>query len=62
MKMVPWTRRNQNELAAFRGGMDDWFESFFRGLDRPLAFLGQRAWPPIDVAEKSKAVKVQVNG
>jgi len=59
MAMVPWRRRDQNELATLRGGMDDWFDSFFRGLDRPFSLLGQRAWPAIDVAEKDEAVLVR---
>jgi HSP20 family protein len=46
-------------LAALRSGMDDWFESFFRGLDRPFSLLGPRAWPAIDVAEKDEAVLVR---
>jgi HSP20 family protein len=58
MALVPW-RRNQNELATLRGGVDDLFESFFRGLDRPLAFLGQKVWPAIDVAEKDDAIVVR---
>ncbi len=59
MAMVPWRRRNQNELATLPGGMDDWFESFFRGLDRPLGFFGQRAWPAIDIAERDDTVLVR---
>ena len=59
MAMVPWRKRNQSELATLPGGVDDWFESFFRGLDRPLSFFGQRAWPAIDVAEKDEAVLVR---
>jgi HSP20 family protein len=39
--------------------MEDWFDSFFRGLDRPLGLLGQRAWPAIDVAEKEDAILVR---
>jgi HSP20 family protein len=39
--------------------MDDWFDSFFRGLDRPLPFFEHRVWPAIDVAEKEDAVLVQ---
>jgi len=39
--------------------MDDWFESFFRGLDRPLGLLGQRPWPALDVAERDEAVLVR---
>jgi len=39
--------------------MEDWFENFFRGLDRPFTLLGQRAWPAIDVAEREDAVLVR---
>jgi HSP20 family protein len=39
--------------------MDDWFENFFRGLDRPLTFFEQRIWPAIDVAKKEDAVLVR---
>ncbi len=59
MAMVPWKRRNPDELATLRGGMDDWFESFFRGLDRPLGLLGQRAWPALDIAEREDTVLVR---
>jgi HSP20 family protein len=58
MAMVPW-RRNQNELGTLRGGMDDLFEGFFRGLDRPWGFLGHRVWPAIDVAERDDAIVVR---
>jgi HSP20 family protein len=37
--------------------MDDLFDSFFRGLDRP--FGGSNAWPAIDVAEQDDAVLVR---
>ncbi len=46
-------------MAALRSGMDDWFDGFFRGLERPLEFLGHRAWPAIDVAEKEDAILVR---
>ncbi len=59
MAIVTWRRRNPSELAALPSGMDDWFDGFFRGLDRPLSFLGQRAWPAIDVAEKEDAILVR---
>jgi len=59
MAIVTWRKRNPSELAALRGGMEDWFDSFFRGLDRPLSFFGQRAWPAIDVAEKEDAILVR---
>ena len=52
MAIVTWRKRNPSELAALRGGMDEWFENFFRGLDRPLSLLEHRAWPAIDVAER----------
>lgn len=59
MAVVPWTRRNRNELGTLRSPMDDLFESFFRGLDRPLSFFGQRIWPAIDVAETNDAIVVR---
>jgi HSP20 family protein len=59
MAIVTWRRRNPSELAALRSSMDDWFDGFFRGLDRPLSFLGQRAWPAIDVAEKEDTILVR---
>ena len=59
MAIVPWTRRNRNELSPFRTHMDDLFEGFFRGLDRPLSLFSERAWPAIDVAEKDDAVVVR---
>jgi len=59
MAIVPWTRRNRNELGALRNEMDNLFDGFFRGLDRPLGLLGQRAWPAVDVAEKDDAIMVQ---
>jgi HSP20 family protein len=39
--------------------MDDLFDSFFRGLDKPFSFLSERAWPAIDVAEKDDAILVR---
>jgi HSP20 family protein len=59
MTIVPWTRRNRNELGALRSQMDDLFEGFFRGLDKPFSLLGQRTWPAIDVAEKDDAILVR---
>ena len=59
MAIVPWVRRNRNELSSLRSQMDDLFEGFFRGLDRPLSFFSERAWPAIDVAEKDDAVLVR---
>ncbi|MBP7050736.1 MAG: Hsp20/alpha crystallin family protein [Phycisphaerae bacterium] len=59
MAIVPWVRRNRNELGSFRSQMDDLFDGFFRGLDRPLSFFNERGWPAIDVAEKDDAVVVR---
>ncbi len=59
MTIVPWVRRNRNELGALRSQMDDLFDGFFRGLDKPFSFLGERAWPAIDVAEKDDAILVR---
>jgi hypothetical protein len=39
--------------------MDDLFETFFRGLDKPFSLLGERTWPAIDVAEKNDAILVR---
>ncbi len=39
--------------------MDDLFDSFFRGLDRPFSVLGEKTWPAIDVAEKDDAILVR---
>jgi HSP20 family protein len=37
--------------------MDDLFDSFFRGLEKP--FAGYKAWPTIDVAEEENAITVR---
>jgi len=57
MALVPLHRRPRNELARLHDEMDDLFDSFFRGLGRPLA--GYKAWPAIDVADKDDAVVVR---
>jgi HSP20 family protein len=57
MAIVPWSRRNRNELTRLHDEMDNLFDSFFRGLDRP--FNGHRGWPAIDVAEKEDAILVR---
>jgi HSP20 family protein len=58
MALVPWNnRRGRNELARLHDEMDNLFDGFFRGLDRP--FAGYKAWPAIDVAEKDEAVVVR---
>lgn len=59
MAIVPWVRRNRNELGSLRSQMDDLFENFFRGFDRPLSLFAERAWPTVDVAEKDDAIAVR---
>jgi HSP20 family protein len=57
MTLVPYTKRNRNSLTTLHNEMDDLFDSFFRGLDRP--FAGYKAWPAIDVAEDENAITVR---
>ena len=57
MAIVPWIRRNSSDLASLHREMDDLFDGFFRGLDRPLGTY--RAWPAIDVAEKEDAMVIR---
>ncbi len=57
MALVPIHRRNRNGLTRLHGDIDDLFDSFFRGLDRP--FAGYKAWPAIDVAEEEDAIVVR---
>ena len=57
MALVPFNRGPRNSLARLHGEMDDLFDSFFRGLDRP--FAGYKAWPAIDVAEEDDAITVR---
>ena len=57
MTLVPIHRTRNNGLATLHHEMDDLFDSFFRGLDRP--FAGYKAWPAIDVAEEDNAIVVR---
>ena len=57
MALVPFNRRHRGELARLHSEVDDLFDSFFRGLDRP--FFGYKAWPAIDVAEEENAILVK---
>jgi HSP20 family protein len=57
MALLPVHRRNRNDLSRLHNEMDDLFDGFFRGLDRP--FFGYKAWPPIDVAEKDDEILVR---
>lgn len=57
MTLVRFNKGNRGSLARLHGEMDDLFDSFFRGLDRP--FAGYKAWPAIDVAEEEDAILVR---
>lgn len=57
MTLVPYTKQNRNSLTTLHNEMDDLFDSFFRGLDRP--FAGYKAWPAIDVAEDENSIIVR---
>ena len=57
MALVPFNKRERNGLARLHCEMDDLFDSFFRGLDRP--FAGYKAWPAIDVAEEKDSIVVR---
>ena len=57
MALVPFNKRNRGDLASLHNDMDDLFDSFFRGLDRP--FLGYKAWPAIDIAEEEDAILIK---
>jgi HSP20 family protein len=57
MALVPFTKRNRSNLATLHNEVDDLFDSFFRGLDRP--FAGYRLWPAIDLAEDENSITVR---
>jgi HSP20 family protein len=57
MTLVRFNKGHRGDLARLHGDMDDLFDSFFRGLDRP--FAGYKAWPAIDVAEEEDAIVVR---
>ena len=57
MALVHLNRRGKNELSRLHDEMDNLFDGFFRGLDKP--FGGYKAWPAIDVAEKDDAIVVR---
>jgi len=57
MALVPFNKSSKNGLARLHNEMDDLFDSFFRGLERP--FAGYKAWPAIDVAEEENAIVIR---
>lgn len=56
MTLVRFNKGHRGDLARLHGEMDDLFDGFFRGLDRP--FAGYKAWPAIDVAEEEDSIIV----
>jgi HSP20 family protein len=59
MAIVPWAKRHRNELGTLRHEMNDLFEDFFGGLERPWSLFEAKAWPALDVAEKEDAIVVR---
>ena len=57
MALLAIHRPRRNGLASLHHEMDDLFDCFFTGLDRP--FFGYKAWPEIDVAEEENAILVR---
>ena len=57
MTLARYNRRNRDNLATLHSDMDDLFDSFFRGLDKP--FTGYKKWPVIDVADEEDAIVVR---
>jgi HSP20 family protein len=57
MVLIPYKTRERNGLSRLHNGMDELFDGFFRGLDRPLGVF--RAWPAIDVAEEENSISVR---
>ena len=57
MTLVRFNRKERNGLERLHNEMDDLFDGFFRGLDRP--FAGYKAWPAIDVAEEEDSIIVR---
>ena len=57
MALVPILRTRNNGLTRFNHEMDDLFDCFFPGLDRP--FAGHKAWPTIDVVEEDNAIVIR---
>ena len=62
MALVHSNKTNRGELARLHNDMDELFDSFFSGLDKP--FSGYKAWPALDIAEKESefVVKAEVPG
>ncbi len=57
MTLVPFSKRNRNTLANLHSDMDDLFDGFFRGLEKP--FAGYKAWPAIDIADEENEIVVR---
>jgi len=56
MALIPY-KRERNGLAKIHNEVDDLFDSFLRGLDRP--FGSYKVWPAMDVAEEDEAIMVR---
>ncbi len=57
MALLTIHRGQRNGLARLHNEMDDLFDSFFKGLDRP--YTGYKVWPSIDVAEHEDSIEIR---
>ena len=57
MAIIPWARRDRNELSRLDREMGGMFDRFLTGLGEP--FFEYRAWPAVDVAEKEDSIMVR---
>ena len=57
MILAPLYRKREAPLSRLHNPMDDLFDGFFRGLDRP--FPGGKTWPALDLAEQDEALVVR---
>jgi len=58
MALVQFNRKNRNGLARLHNEMDDLFDSFFRGLERPFAVTVRAEVPGC----KAEDVEISVYG
>jgi len=56
MELVPYKRKHRNQLSRLHSDMDNLFDSFFSGLDKP--FYGNGLWPAIDIAEDENNITI----
>ncbi|MHC4455985.1 MAG: Hsp20/alpha crystallin family protein [Planctomycetota bacterium] len=57
MAVVPFTKKDRNDLTRIHRQMHDLFDSFFGGWQEP--FFERKLWPAIDVADNDNAVMIK---